>query len=339
MNMTNIPKIHALELLKSNIPSMRYDGERDFCEWQAEARTKLSELLGLHNIKKPESDAFNMEWVKETDEYIDYRFTISTEVGYYLPVRLRMPKGVKAPMPLLVCLHGHSSGHHNAFAEVVYPMDEKAAGVNDRAFAIRGVAEGCAAMTVELRNMGECGGTAEGKPDCHVSSMSALLNGRTTIGERVHDTICALDTVLERFDFIDTSRIMCVGNSGGGTATYYTTCIDERIKLAMCACSVCTYKDSIAAMHHCVCNFIPNIAKYFDMGDLGGLVAPRKLIVINGIEDDIFPHAGVMEAYDMIKKMYAAAGAPDGCRQFTGSGGHRFYADPTWSYVHEMLDF
>ncbi|MBQ7386717.1 MAG: acetylxylan esterase [Clostridia bacterium] len=337
MNM--IPRVHALNLLKATTPALRYDGKTDFAAWQSEARAKLAELLGLHNIKKPESDGFNMEWVKETDEYIDYRFTITSEVGYYLPIRLRMPKGVKAPMPLLVCLHGHSSGHHNAFAEVVYPCDEKAAGVNDRAFAIRGVSEGCAAMTVELRNMGECGGTADGKPDCHVSSMAALLNGRTTIGERVHDTMCALDTVLERFDFIDKSRIICIGNSGGGTATYYTSCIDERISLAISSCSICTYKDSIAAMHHCVCNFIPNIAKYFDMGDLGGLIAPRNVIIINGIDDDIFPHAGICEAFDMIKQMYAYAGVPDNCYHYTGNGGHRFFADPTWSVVHKMLDF
>lgn len=337
MNMK--PRVHSLKLLKAVRPKFRYEGERPFDEWQSEARAKLHELLGLHNMKKPEDDCFNMEWLKETDEYIDYRFTMSSEVGYYFPCRLRMPKGVPSPMPLLVCLHGHSSGHHNAFAEAVYPMDIGAEGVNDRAFAIRGNAEGCAALTVELRCMGECGATPEGKPDCHVSSMAALLNGRTTIGERVHDVRCALDTVLSRFDFIDESRIICIGNSGGGTATYYATCIDERISLAISSCSVCTYKDSIAAMHHCVCNFIPNIAKYFDMGDLGGLIAPRNLIVVNGKDDDIFPHHGVCEAFDTIKKMYAYAGVPDNCYQFTGDGGHRFFADPTWSVVHKMLKF
>ena len=337
MNMK--PRVHTLELLKAIKPEFRYEGEKAYDVWQAEARAKLIELLGLKNIKKPDDYKFSVEWIKETDEYIDWRFTMQSEEGYFLPCRLRKPKNVAEPMPLLVCLHGHSSGHHNAFAEVVYPADVSAAGKNDRAFALRGNIEGCAAMTVELRCMGECGATPDGKPDCHVSSMSALLNGRTTIGERVHDVSCALDVVLDKFDFIDKNRIMCIGSSGGGTATFYATCIEPRISLAITSCCICTYKDSIAAMKHCVCNFIPNIAKYFDMGDLAGLIAPRNLVVVNGIDDDIFPDHGVKEAYETVKKMYSYAGVPDNCHLYTGNGGHRFFADPVWPVVHHMLKF
>lgn len=336
MNMK--PSTHTLALLKAVKPKFRYEGG-DFAAWQSEARAKLRELLGLDSIKRPEDYKFNVEWVKETEDYVDWRFTMQSEEGYFLPCRLRRPKGIQGKLPLLICLHGHSSGHHNAFAEVVYPADSEAAGKNDRAFALRGNAEGCAAMTVELRCMGECGGTADGRPDCHVSSMSALINGRTTIGERVHDVSCAIDVVLSHFDFIDEGRIMCIGSSGGGTATYYASCIDERISLAIASCCVCTYKDSIAAMKHCVCNFIPNIAKYFDMGDLGGLIAPRNLIVVNGITDNIFPDHGVKEAYATVEKMYEVAGVPDGCHIYTGDGGHRFFADPVWPVVHKMLNF
>jgi hypothetical protein len=55
-------------------------------------------------------------------------------------------------------------------------------------------------------------------------------------------------------------------------------------------------------MNHCVCNFVPNIAKYFDMGELGGLIAPRALIVVNGIKDDIFPDDGVREAFAIFQR-------------------------------------
>ena len=104
----------------------------------------------------------------------------------------------------------------------------------------------------------------------------------------------------------------------------------------MPSCAVCTYKHSIAAMKHCVCNFVPNIAKYFDMGDLGGLIAPRKLIVVNGKHDDIFPEVGVVESFEIIKKLYTAAGVPENCALVTGSGGHRFYADDAWPVLHGM---
>ena len=128
-----------------------------------------------------------------------------------------------------------------------------------------------------------------------------------------------------------------MGNSGGGTATYYAACMEERICLAMPSCAVCTYKDSIGAMHHCSCNYVPNIANYFDMGDLAGIIAPRKLIVVNGVEDKIFPKDGVNETYEVIKDMYRAAGAENNCAHVEGPEGHRFYADLSWPVLHQMM--
>ena len=157
-----------------------------------------------------------------------------------------------------------------------------------------------------------------------------------SIAERITDTSCVIDAVSEHFDFLDTDNICLMGNSGGGTTTFYAACLDERIKVAVPSCSVCTYKHSIAAMKHCVCNFIPNIANYFDMGDLGGLIAPRKLVVVNGRFDDIFPEAGVTESFEIIKSLYEAAGVPENCALVTGDGGHRFYADDAWPIIHKM---
>ena len=127
-----------------------------------------------------------------------------------------------------------------------------------------------------------------------------------------------------------------MGESGGGTATLYAAAVDDRISVAMPICAVCTYKHSIAAMHHCVCNFVPGIAKYFDMCDITGLIAPRKLVVVNGRYDNIFPDEGVRETYEETKRLYKAAGVPDNCALVTGEGGHRFYADAAWPVVHKI---
>ena len=224
---------------------------------------------------------------------------------------------------------------HISLGKPIYDGDEETISGGDRDFVVRALKEGYAAVAIEQRNFGECGGLPTG-PNCHVSTMSAILNGRTTIGERVVDISAVIDELTKHFDFLDTDNVMLMGNSGGGTATYYAACIDERIKLAMPSCAVCTYKDSIVAMKHCVCNFVPNIAKYFDMGDLAGLIAPRKLIIVNGKEDRIFPDNGVKETYEIVKGMYAAAGVPDYCALVTGNGGHRFYADDAWPVLHKL---
>lgn len=336
--MNVLPWKYNLELIKQTEPALRYKDGEDFAAWQAEARAKLRELLGLDNMKKAEDDCFTVEYQKETEEYTEYRFTLQSEPGYTVPCVMRVPRGVAGKQPVMLTLQGHSTGMHISLGEAVFPNDVSLISGGDRDFVVRALKEGCIGVAIEQRNFGECGGNLKsGSPDCHVSSMNAILNGRTTIGERVLDTTCVIDALLAHFDFIDPSRIMLMGNSGGGTATFYTAAIDERICLAMPSCAVCTYKHSIAAMMHCVCNFVPGIVKYFDMGDISGLIAPRKLVVVNGREDDIFPDEGVRETYEITKRLYAAAGAPDACALVTGEGGHRFYADLAWPVVHDMM--
>ena len=73
-----------------------------------------------------------------------------------------------------------------------------------------------------------------------------------------------------------------------------------------------------------------------DMGELGGLVAPRGLVVVNGKNDPIFPDNGVRRVYAEIERLYAAAGVPDRCRLVTGPGEHRFFADLAWPVMKEL---
>ena len=333
-----LPWMYNLEIIKNIHPKMRYDGKKPFAEWQREAREKLRELLGMKNIIKNENTNFTVEYVKEEENYTEYRFTLESEPGYVFPSVMRVPRGACGKLPVIICLQGHSTGFHISLGKPIFEKDVASIAGGDRDFVVRGVKEGFVSIAVEQRNFGECGGNAvTGKPECHVSSMNAIINGRTTIGERAHDVSCVIDAICENFDFIDADNINLMGNSGGGTATYYTACLDERIKLAMPSCAVCTYKHSISAMEHCVCNFIPNIANYFDMGDLAGLIAPRKLVVVNGKLDDIFPDEGVRESYEMVKKMYEAAGVPDYCALVTGPEGHRFYADAAWPVAKELM--
>ena len=335
--MKTLPWQYNLKLIEAINPEMRYDGKEDFSLWQTRARAKLAELLGMDNLNKSADNKFAIEYVKDEGEYTEYRFTLESEEGYSFPSVMRVPKGVKSPMPLAVCLQGHSTGMHISLGKPIFERDVASISGGDRDFVVRAIKEGYAAIAVEQRNFGECGSRPDGLPACHVSSMSAIINGRTTIAERVLDVMTVIDAAIEHFDFIDKDNIVCMGNSGGGTATFYAAAMDERIKLAMPSCAVCTYKHSIAAMEHCVCNFIPNIARYFDMGDIAGLIAPRALVVVNGRLDNIFPDEGVRETYGIIESLYRAAGAEDNCALVTGDEGHRFYADSAWPVANALL--
>lgn len=330
----NPHKIHKLAL-DSITPSLRYKGD-DVASWQKNARAKLKELLGLDRVTPAKDDKFTVEYERELDGFTDRRITFQSENGYSVICHLWVPRNVSGKIPLVICLQGHSKGCHISLGRAVYPGDEKIISGGDRDFAVQVVREGFAALAIEQRGFGECGGTEEG-PACYIPSMAELLYGRTAIGDRVFDISRAIDVITKNFDFIDADRVACLGNSGGGTATVYAAAIDERIKLAIPSCSVCTYKASIGAMYHCSCNFVPGIANYFDMGELCGLIAPRGLIIVSGAQDAIFPREGVIECVDVAKKYFNAMGASERIIWKEGEAGHRFYADITWPHIHELL--
>jgi hypothetical protein len=95
------PLIHNQRILEKTVPSMRYDGSRPFAEWQKEARSLLSELLGLDKMEKCEEN-FQLEYKKELDGYTEYRFTVESERDYYFPAVLRIPRGLSGKAPVII---------------------------------------------------------------------------------------------------------------------------------------------------------------------------------------------------------------------------------------------
>lgn len=321
------------ELMRNISPQLAYKQGEDFKAWQEKARNTLEKLLGLPLVKTEPN--VRIEYEKETEEFVEKRFIFTSEGNVDVPCHLLIPKSGEGPYPLVICLQGHYTGMHISLGRAKFPGDEKTIVEEEQDFAIQAVREGYAALAIEQRCFGERGGTPEG-PDCYQSTMSALLLGRTTVGERVWDVSRAIDVIEENFPEIDASRIGCLGNSGGGTVTYYAACLDERISIAMPSCAVCTYVDSIGTIHHCSCNYIPGIYKYFEMGDLAGLIAPRPLVIVAGREDDIFPIEGIQKSFERAQELYKAAGADDNCRLVIGEGGHRFYDKESWPVFREL---
>ena len=322
------------ELLNKQIPSMTYDG-KDFETWKISAREKLSELLGMNKFINVDSE-IEIEYEEKIDNATEIRFTFQSEKGYRVPCHLLLPDGVQNP-PVMICLQGHSTGMHISVGKAKYDGDEDMIKDGDRDFCLRAVKEGFAAVALEQRNFGECGGDEKG-PRCYESSMTALLMGRTTIAERVWDVSRLIDVLEAEFkDKVNVNMICCMGNSGGGTATAYIAALEDRIVLAMPSCAMCTFKDSIAAMYHCSCNYVPKIAEFFDMNDLMAMACPKYYIQVSGIQDPVFPIFGAEEVFEKGKRAYKEYQAEHRCALIKGNGGHRFYADDSWPIVHKYL--
>lgn len=314
---------------------MRFDPARDYDSWRRDLAAKLRELVGL----APEAVALDVtiEYDTAHPDFREIRFVFTSEAHAQVPCHLLIPSGASVPAPVVICLQGHSAGMHISLGRPKHENDAKSI-AGGRDFGIQAVKQGYAALVLEQRAFGERKDARHPGSDssgCQHPTMVALLLGRTMIAERVWDVSRAIDA-LAHFPGVDTARIGCMGNSGGGTITWYAACLEPRISVVMPSCSVCTCADSIGAITHCVDNYIPGAIKCFDMPDLAALVAPRPLILVAGKDDAIFPIEGVNRAMDTIRAIYEAAGAPDRCRLVVGGEGHRFYPDEAWPVFREL---
>lgn len=332
MNMYNPETCHH-NLMANLEGSLKFDPQKNFSEWKQSVAEKFRELIG--DLPEKVSPNVRIEYERQTELFLEKRFVFTSEEYCEVPCHLLIPKSGRKPYPVVICIQGHSTGMHISLGRPKYEGDTELIN-GGRDFAIQAVNEGYAALVIEQRCFGER--KDSNKPPahmCHQGTVGALLLGRTMVGERTWDVSRAID-VLNGFDDLDTSRICCMGNSGGGTTTYYASCLDERIGVSMPSCSVCTYFDSIGTIYHCMDQYIPGILKYFEMADLACMIAPRPLIMVAGRQDPIFPIHGVEKAFDTIKQIYAAAGVPDKCRLLVGDLGHQFYPELAWPVMKQL---
>ena len=322
---------------------MAYNEKNDYVEWKQKVKGKYIELLGLDSIAQNACDIkVKIEERVETDEYTRYRYVFESEKGCFVPCYLLIPRAQKQKFPVCICLQGHTTGFHISIGEKKYEQDDKS--LETSTFALDAVKNGYAALAIEQRGMGERTTLREDRGasltcGCMFTAMTALMLGRTLIGERVWDVSKAIDSLEYFKDKLDLNDITLLGTSGGGTATYYAACYDKRIKVAVPTCAICTYKDSIGDMWHCTCNYIPSIAKYFDMGELSALIAPRKLLVCNGEIDPIFPLSGAKEVYSVIEKIYEKEGVPENCQlKVYPNKPHYFDKEITFPALNKLRD-
>ena len=315
------------------VPRMPFDPEADFADWQARLGDRLVEILALPPGPQGPLDV-RIERDEETDQYTIDRIEFTAEPGEVVPGYLLLPKDRSPPFPVMICLQGHSPGMHISVGRARTDRD-RASIEGGRDLAVQAVAHGWAALAIEQRGFGE---RAEAGVACRDASLRALHCGRPITGGRVLDVMRAIDFIESRPD-LDQTRIGCMGNSAGGTVTFYAACVDPRIRLAVVSCAFCTFADSwLALPARCACGYLPGIYAVADMPDLAGLIAPRNLLIVAGAEDHLAPVESVRDGFDTVRAAFEAAGAPERARLLVGDQGHRFYPELAWPVIQAVSE-
>jgi dienelactone hydrolase len=313
-------------------------------EWQSAFRKRLRELMGLERISSVTAGLplnARSEGVTEFTDCSSEKLYITTESGIEIPFYLLLPTKRTLPVPLVLTPHGHGRRGKEVYVGNYESTDEEHDSLaGDRDIALQAVKEGYAVIAMDVRGFWEMGRKEEyvkGKNNsCADLQKRAMLFGRTLIGERVHDIGRLIDYAASRSE-IDTNRISITGNSGGGTVSLFAAALDERISICVPGSYLNTFEDSILAIDHCPCNYIPGILDLGEMYDIAGLIAPRPFLAVNGIEDPIYPIGAARESFGKLQAVYHNMGYADRCEFFAGEGGHRYYKEPVWPFINKHM--
>lgn len=331
---------HDLLIAKTK-QKLAYKAGVDYAEWKKAVRAKLIELTGLDKIKANAEDCplnIDIESEEKKDGYTQLRFTFESEHGAVVPCYMLVPDTGKDKYPVAITLQGHyKGGMYGSIGEIRVESDN--AYQPRGAFAVQAVRNGYIALAIEQRAMGERRPSADNRQGemCSFTALRAFNLGRTLVGERTWDISRAIDC-LARFDKCDLTKIVVTGNSGGGTASFYAGCYDERIKVVAPSCAFCNYQTSIMDLYHCACNYIPQAYEWFEMQDLSCLIAPRKFVPIAGKEDRIFPIHGVRTGFETVKNIFREENAEENCRLVETPKGHWWCEDIVWNAINEALE-
>ena len=114
------------------------------------------------------------------------------------------------------------------------------------------------------------------------------------------------------------------GRSGGGSYTWTTAALDERIKAAAPVAGITDLRNHVcdgSVEGHCDCMFFVNTHRW-DFPLNAALIAPRPLLIVNTDADNIFPLDGVNRLFAKTRRIYELHGAYDKLGLVLGPGGH-----------------
>jgi dienelactone hydrolase len=309
-------------------------------EWQRTLRAKVTELIGgFPSARQPLRPV-----TLETRPFSGYRrekIVFDSRPGVSVLAYLLLPDKAQPPAATVICVPGHGRG-----VDDIVGIDEQGRERTDKVgyqhdFAIQVAEAGMAAVAIEPMAFGcrrDPINARQGlsRKACEPAAGGALLVGETMIAWRVWDVMRTLDYIATRPE-LNSSRVGCMGISGGGTATLFSAALEPRIQSAMVSGYLNTFRDSIGSLAHCIDNYVPGILNWAEMHDIAGLIAPRPLFVESGEKDNIFPIAASIESFGQVRQIYDVFQAADRVEQEVFPGEHSFWGKRGIPFVARHL--
>lgn len=312
--------------------------------WQADARMRLIDLLGLTLLEPCDPVGRVTERVEIPGESIvRERHLIQVQPDEWMPTYVLIPnkplRAADGRPRCVVCPHAHQSAGKLtvAGARGIGAVDDAIEKFHDD-YGLQLARRGYVAVCPDARGSGErrdkaLQGDEETRfmrcSDAQLAHMAEPL-GLSVAGLFTWDLQRCLDYI-EASGIASMSHLGCVGFSGGGMQTLWLAALDERVAWAVISGYLYGVRDSLLELNNnCSCNYVPGLWRSYDMGDVASLIAPRPLVVQSCIDDHLNGRRGMANADEQVavaRTAYTLLGASDAMRHDHHPGPHHFCDD------------
>lgn len=289
----------------------------EFEEWKARSRETIRELLGMEFMETCSLEPRMEEHITLDNGIVREKVIIQVEPETWMPMYILIPPNKSdKKQECFLALPGHQgAGKYSVAGCYDIPAVKDKIEFFNYDYGMQLAKRGYVALCPDCRGFGERRDEKMQIPDdeqafvggsCfHLAHMAEPL-GMTVAGMCAWDAMRLIDYVYERGEW-DVENLGAVGFSGGGMQLLWLAALDERVKRCVISGYMYGYKDSLLILNgNCNCNYVPNLWKHFDMGDVASLIAPRNLTIQSCREDHLNGPRGLQNVYEQLEIVKAA---------------------------------
>ena len=240
------------------------------------AHEKLTELLALPNQREALNSRIRS--VNPREDIVIEEFQFESDPG------MRIPGWFVAP----------ASGTGSRSTILYLTEDGGDDVVAEPGSMNRLLAAGHSICAISLRGLGitqprfPSGGPLYYEASVHLGERFAwtcLVMGRPVIGQRVWDTMRAIDYLVSRPD-VDKSQIRIAGVGGAGLAAIMTAFLDHRPRSVLVDRALVSYVSILESKNYSLKLdwFVPGILRSFDLPEIAIGISPRPCWILNGVD-------------------------------------------------------
>ena len=321
---------------ESNTQRYSYlDGKwADFEQWRSIAKAKVFELLNYFP-EEAQLEAVVLSII-DKGEYRQEEVEFNTAKNVRVRGSLLIPNTGEESYPAIIAIHDHGGFYYYGREKIMEQENEaeeltkfKKSAYGGRSYANELVKRGYIVLCIDGFYFGSRKLDVESVSDerfGEISSMSLkgiipgtseyirtynricgqfeslvvkhiLTSGTTWPGMLFHDDRKCIDYLYSRKE-VDKNRIGCCGLSIGGFRAAHLAALDGRIKAAVVAGWMPTYKSLLfnRLRHHTYMIYIPNLQSFMELPDVMSLAAPNSLFVQQCAKDFLYNLEGMQES-------------------------------------------